>query len=83
MFYLMFIQSQTDLIPSKVIVMEYCNGGSLYSILEKPINAYGLEETEFLLFLKHICKFIVCKHYILGTMHCALCVEHFTLGTMH
>ena len=51
------IQSQTDRLPSKVIVMEYCNGGSLYSILEKPANAYGLPETEFLLFLKHIGEF--------------------------
>ncbi|XP_067929929.1 serine/threonine-protein kinase TBK1-like [Watersipora subatra] len=47
-------ESQSDRIPSRVIVMEYCNGGSLYSILEKTSNAYGLPESEFLLFLKHI-----------------------------
>ena len=37
--------------------MEYCNGGSLYSILDQPTNAYGLEEEEFLLFLRHICEY--------------------------
>ena len=37
--------------------MEYCNGGSLYSILDQPTNAYGLEEEEFILFLRHICEY--------------------------
>lgn len=38
---------------SKVIVMEFCNGGSLYSILEEPESAYGLKEKEFRTFLEH------------------------------
>ncbi|XP_029005740.1 inhibitor of nuclear factor kappa-B kinase subunit epsilon isoform X2 [Betta splendens] len=32
----------------KVLVMEYCSGGSLLSVLEEPENAFGLSETEFL-----------------------------------
>ncbi|CAH1784808.1 unnamed protein product [Owenia fusiformis] len=37
-----------------VIVMELCTGGSLYNILDSPVNAYGLEEDEFLLVLQHV-----------------------------
>lgn len=36
----------------KVLVMEYCSGGSLLSLLEEPENAYGLSETEFLTVLQ-------------------------------
>ncbi|XP_056129442.1 inhibitor of nuclear factor kappa-B kinase subunit epsilon isoform X2 [Lampris incognitus] len=41
-------------LPSKqkVLVMEYCSGGSLLSLLENPENAYGLQETEFLIVLQ-------------------------------
>ncbi|XP_062522503.1 serine/threonine-protein kinase TBK1-like [Corticium candelabrum] len=35
-----------------VIVMELCAGGSLYNVLEKPENYYGLEESEYLRFLR-------------------------------
>ena len=38
--------------------MEYCNGGSLFNIIELPENIYGLNQTEFLLVLKHISKTI-------------------------
>ncbi len=38
----------------KLIVMEYCNGGSLSSIVDLPENIYGLNQREFLLVLKHI-----------------------------
>ncbi|KAB7500379.1 Serine/threonine-protein kinase TBK1 [Armadillidium nasatum] len=38
----------------KVIVMELCTGGSLFSILDDPENSHGLEESEFLLVLKHL-----------------------------
>lgn len=36
-------------LPSKqkVLVMEYCSGGSLLSLLEAPENAFGLAEFEF------------------------------------
>ena len=27
--------------------MELCTGGSLYNILDDPVNAYGVEEVEF------------------------------------
>ncbi|KAF7660658.1 hypothetical protein LDENG_00276880 [Lucifuga dentata] len=41
-------------LPSKqkVLVMEYCSGGSLLSLLEQPENAFGLPETEFLTVLQ-------------------------------
>ncbi|OQR74270.1 serine/threonine-protein kinase TBK1-like [Tropilaelaps mercedesae] len=39
---------------SKVLVMELCTGGSLFSILDDPMNSYGLEEDEFLLVLKDL-----------------------------
>lgn len=42
----------------KLLVMEYCNGGSLSSIIEQPENIYGLQQSEFLLVLKHISMFI-------------------------
>lgn len=34
--------------------MEYCNGGSLATLIEEPENIYGLQQKEFLLVLKHI-----------------------------
>ncbi|KAK2148470.1 hypothetical protein LSH36_496g01008 [Paralvinella palmiformis] len=36
-----------------VLIMEYCQGGSLQQILDKPENAYGLPENEFFLVFKH------------------------------
>ncbi|KAG1660321.1 Serine/threonine-protein kinase TBK1 [Nymphon striatum] len=39
---------------SKVIVMELCTGGSLFTILDDPEKHYGLEETEFILVLNHL-----------------------------
>jgi hypothetical protein len=36
--------------------MEYCNGGSLATLIEEPENMYGLQQEEFLLVLKHISK---------------------------
>uniref|UniRef100_W5N321 Inhibitor of nuclear factor kappa B kinase subunit epsilon n=1 Tax=Lepisosteus oculatus TaxID=7918 RepID=W5N321_LEPOC len=36
----------------KVLVMEYCSGGSLLNLLEEPENAFGLPETEFLIVLQ-------------------------------
>ena len=37
--------------------MELCTGGSLFNILDDPMNSNGLEEKEFLLVLKHLGKF--------------------------
>uniref|UniRef100_A0A2R5L7V1 Putative tank binding protein kinase tbk1 n=1 Tax=Ornithodoros turicata TaxID=34597 RepID=A0A2R5L7V1_9ACAR len=39
---------------SKVLVMELCTGGSLFTILDDPANSYGLEEEEFLIVLKDL-----------------------------
>ncbi|XP_022709805.1 serine/threonine-protein kinase TBK1-like isoform X2 [Varroa jacobsoni] len=39
---------------NKILVMELCTGGSLFSILDDPLNSYGLEEEEFLLVLKDL-----------------------------
>jgi len=39
---------------AKILVMEYCAGGSVYKMLEDPINLYGLLEDEFLIFLHDI-----------------------------
>ncbi|XP_044302204.1 inhibitor of nuclear factor kappa-B kinase subunit epsilon [Varanus komodoensis] len=36
----------------KVLVMEYCSGGSLLGLLEEPENAFGLSESEFLIVLR-------------------------------
>lgn len=38
----------------KVLVMEYCSGGSLLNLLEDPENAFGLPEAEFLTVLQCI-----------------------------
>ncbi|KAG5835311.1 inhibitor of nuclear factor kappa-B kinase subunit epsilon [Anguilla anguilla] len=36
----------------KVLVMEFCSGGSLLNVLEEPENAFGLGESEFLVVLQ-------------------------------
>uniref|UniRef100_A0A8C0HJX9 Serine/threonine-protein kinase TBK1 n=1 Tax=Chelonoidis abingdonii TaxID=106734 RepID=A0A8C0HJX9_CHEAB len=38
----------------KVLVMEFCPCGSLYTVLEEPSNAYGLPESEFLIVLRDV-----------------------------
>ncbi|XP_057710481.1 serine/threonine-protein kinase TBK1 [Corythoichthys intestinalis] len=38
----------------KVLVMEYCSCGSLYTVLEESSNAYGLPEDEFLIVLHDV-----------------------------
>uniref|UniRef100_H3B1U8 TANK binding kinase 1 n=1 Tax=Latimeria chalumnae TaxID=7897 RepID=H3B1U8_LATCH len=39
---------------SKVLVMEFCSCGSLYTVLEEPANAFGLPESEFLIVLQDV-----------------------------
>lgn len=39
---------------NQVLLMEYCEGGSLYAMLDQPKYAYGFPEEEFLVVLKHI-----------------------------
>ncbi|KAG1949472.1 inhibitor of nuclear factor kappa-B kinase subunit epsilon [Pimephales promelas] len=36
----------------RVLVMEFCSGGSLLNLLEEPENAFGLPESEFLIVLQ-------------------------------
>ncbi|ESO85217.1 hypothetical protein LOTGIDRAFT_168021 [Lottia gigantea] len=47
---------QQSLNGSVVIIMEYCEGGSLHALLDQPQNTYGLSESTFLLVLKHVVK---------------------------
>ncbi|XP_048252840.1 serine/threonine-protein kinase TBK1-like isoform X2 [Haliotis rufescens] len=37
-----------------VLVMQYCEGGSLYHMLDQPQYVHGLPEEEYLLVLKHV-----------------------------
>ena len=46
----LFTVSQTTTL-NYVVIMEICSGGSLFNVIEKPENYYGLEEKEFLRFL--------------------------------
>ena len=39
---------------AQVIVMVYCQGGSLYTLLEQPQYGFGFPDEEFLTFLDHI-----------------------------
>lgn len=50
---LIAIEEESDS-QHKILIMELCTGGSLFNILDDPINSFGLEESEFLLVLKHI-----------------------------
>jgi hypothetical protein len=43
------------------IVMEFCNGSSLATIIERPENFFGLQQDEYLIFLKHLSKGIFLK----------------------
>lgn len=50
---LLAIEEETES-KRKVLIMELCTGGSLFNILDDPANSFGLEESEFLLVLKHL-----------------------------
>lgn len=39
-----------------VLIMEYCEGGSLHHMLDQPLYYYGLVEEEYILVLKHVGK---------------------------
>ncbi|XP_008113864.1 inhibitor of nuclear factor kappa-B kinase subunit epsilon isoform X1 [Anolis carolinensis] len=47
----LFSVEEIEISKQKVLVMEYCSGGSLLSLLEEPENAFGLSESEFLIVL--------------------------------
>jgi len=38
----------------EALLIEYCNGGSLHSVLELPENRYGLTEDDFMLVFRHL-----------------------------
>jgi len=40
----------------EVLVLEYCQSGSVYSMLENPAYGFGFPEQELLIFLKDISK---------------------------
>ena len=44
---------------NEIIVMELCSGGSLFTLLENPANAYGFMEDEFKQVLKDVGKMII------------------------
>lgn len=44
---------------NEIIVMELCSGGSLFTLLENPANAYGFMEDEFKQVLKDVGKIII------------------------
>ncbi|CAE1320137.1 TBK1 [Acanthosepion pharaonis] len=49
-----------------VLVMQYCSEGTLYRMLSKPEHTFGLEEDEFLIFLRDITEGMkhLCEHQI-------------------
>ena len=49
----MFSQLRTQ---NEIIVMELCSGGSLFTMLENPSNAYGFQEDEFKQVVKDVGK---------------------------
>ncbi|XP_048354864.1 inhibitor of nuclear factor kappa-B kinase subunit epsilon isoform X2 [Sphaerodactylus townsendi] len=48
----LFAVEEIESSKQKVLVMEYCSGGSLLTLLEEPENAFGLSESEFLIVLR-------------------------------
>uniref|UniRef100_A0A8D2KWQ7 Inhibitor of nuclear factor kappa B kinase subunit epsilon n=1 Tax=Varanus komodoensis TaxID=61221 RepID=A0A8D2KWQ7_VARKO len=48
----LFAVEEIESSKQKVLVMEYCSGGSLLGLLEEPENAFGLSESEFLIVLR-------------------------------
>lgn len=56
-----------------VLAMEYCDGGSLYSMLDQPRYFYGLPEEEFLIVLYDIGKVTdsIRESSTIFDMHCA------------
>lgn len=64
----------------KVLVMEYCPYGSLYTVLEEPSNAYGLPEDEFLIVLKDVGNYHLSSTYF--CVHFSLHLNAYTLRVL-
>ncbi|BFZ10682.1 hypothetical protein BsWGS_13721 [Bradybaena similaris] len=47
---------KTAVTSKLVIIMEYCEGGSLHHMIDQPQYSYGLTEDEYLLVLYHVCS---------------------------
>ena len=52
-FMIPFSQLRTQ---NEIMVMELCSGGSLFTMLENPSNAYGFQEDEFKQVVKDVGK---------------------------
>uniref|UniRef100_UPI00398F48AA serine/threonine-protein kinase TBK1-like n=1 Tax=Pristiophorus japonicus TaxID=55135 RepID=UPI00398F48AA len=50
----LFAVEEVGTTKQKVLVMEYCAGGSLLNVLEESENAFGLSEAEFLIVLQSV-----------------------------
>ncbi|XP_060701254.1 serine/threonine-protein kinase TBK1-like isoform X2 [Hemiscyllium ocellatum] len=50
----LFAVEEVGTSKQKVLVMEYCAGGSLLNVLEESENAFGLSEAEFLIVLESV-----------------------------
>ncbi|XP_072134794.1 inhibitor of nuclear factor kappa-B kinase subunit epsilon [Mobula birostris] len=50
----LFAVEEVGSTKQKVLVMEYCAGGSLLNVLEESENAFGLSESEFLIVLQSV-----------------------------
>ena len=59
----LFSQLRTQ---NEIIVMELCSGGSLFTMLENPSNAYGFQEDEFKQVVKDVGK---CKGWQILRVH--------------
>ena len=42
---------------NEIIVMELCSGGSLFTLLESPANAYGFQEDDFKQVVKDVGRY--------------------------
>jgi hypothetical protein len=54
--------------------MELCTEGSLYSILDDPVNAYGLCEKDFFLVLYDVGMYYIKYHVCVCVCVYVLCV---------
>ena len=48
---------------NEIIVMELCSGGSLFTLLENPANAYGFAEDDFKQVVKDVGKYSMASFF--------------------
>lgn len=67
-----------------VLAMEYCDGGSLYSMLDQPKYFYGLPEEEFLIVLYDIGKVTDSSHELHTVLtYCIVLVSYCMSQSMY